>query len=537
MDEHYQWEALKNNLDKKRNISNWFSKFGSKVIKKNKEGFAQNVKFSVLNENKKYRIYIVGNFNNWGKKNLDNYLLIQEGNIASIELENVIKHKDEYLFLIENEGSMFFIQDPASSYFSHNGNSIFWDFEDPTSYIQKYEMPDTFKRSIKILQTDLYGLVVHYANKQNICGKDIKKDDIYRFIADSGVIREIKDLGFNTVQFLPFAQSIDGDNWKYRYLVPFHFAVQKNYGNPDDFAYMIDMFHKEGISIIGDFVVGHLPDRNFSIFGQSSEDNGIHQWKKDDNSNLFMKDETSWGSRRLDFDNPFVREFFISSCLHYLKYYKIDGFRIDNVDGIIRYGDNGDGEERPNGRVFLRELAEKIYSYNPFAMLNYEAHYYYEDNAKMLVAPIKSDVRALGATAYNSSRLTYFFHSEYMFKAAEDISVWKIKEIDDEQRWGKSNSTIADFHNHDAAAGLMEQRCTGAFAYESMMQLSTANHIHAIGKIKVMEAIISFFCEGRTLDLLQTFLLQPGSFEHDSSIRWDLSYNQLNKNLVNFKKK
>jgi 1,4-alpha-glucan branching enzyme len=53
-----------------------------------------------------------------------------------------------------------------------------------------------------------------------------------------------------------------------------------------------------------------------------------------------MKDETSWGTRRIDFDNKYVREFFIGSTLHFLKHYKIDGFRIDNVDGIIRYGDN-----------------------------------------------------------------------------------------------------------------------------------------------------------------------------------------------------
>ena len=61
------------------------------------------------------------------------------------------------------------------------------------------------------------------------------------------------------------------------------------------------------------------------------------------------------------------------------------------------------------------------------------------------------------------------------------------------------------------------------------------NHPHANGKIKVMEAIISFLQEGRTLDLLQTFLLQKGTFEHDSSIQWDLKKYSSNKEVLDFK--
>lgn len=153
----------------------------------------------------------------------------------------------------------------------------------------------------------------------------------------------------------------------------------------------------------------------------------------------------------------------------------------------------------------------------------------------MLVAPMTTNERALGATCYNSSRLTYYFHTKYMFLGAKENTIWKIKHIAEEKEWGKSNSTVADFHNHDAAAGLMSQRCTGAYAYDGMMEMSPSNHIHAIGKIKTMEAIISFATEGRTLDLAQTFLLQTGTFEHDSSIRWDLAFNEVNNNIQEYK--
>ena len=534
----YQWEVLYDKQKPDKDINKWQCSFGPKVVERFPNEKAKVVRFDLLLCNKNVDVFLVGDFNDWGEKNLDKYkfTLDSRNTFASITVD-FIRHKDKYKFLVVDNNKRRFMEDPAGLFFDDLGNTVFWDFGDPLAYELKYDFVDNFHRSIKILQSDLPGLIVHFADKNGICGRDIKENKSFKFIAESGVIDEISKLGFNTVQFLPFSQSIDGSNWKFRYLVPFSFAIQKNWGNPDDFARMIDEFHKHKIAVIGDFVLGHLPYKDFKIFGQSSDDHGIHLWKKEDSSDLYLKDKTCWGTKRIDFDNSYVRDFFVSSCLSFMKHYRIDGFRVDNVDGIIRLGDNGDGEERANGRTFLKELNSAIYSFNPKALIDFESHYYYKDNAKMLVSPIGSEKRALGATAYNSSRLTYFFHTDFMLKTVNEISPWKIKHISEEKEWGKSNSTVSDFHNHDAAAGLMEGRATGAYAYNCMMEGNPANHFHALGKIKVMEAIISFCTEGRTLDLLQTFLLQPGTFEHDSSIQWFLTYNELNKNLVNYKRK
>ena len=530
----YQWEEL---VDKKpsKDINEWFPKFGPIILYRNSNGEATSVEFNLLVDNPKTDVYIVGEFNHWGKKDISKYSLVHDKNsiFAKITL-NDIRHGDKYKFMIDG----LYIQDPAGYYFDNDGNTIFWDFNHPKSYKQKYDFINNNSRSIKVLQTDLPGFIAHWKDPvSGKCGRDIEKKKYFEFIAESSILNHVKRLGFNTIQFLPFAQSIDGDNWKYRYLVPFQYAVQKNWGTPDDFAKMVDKCHELGIAVIGDFVLGHLPFKDYRIFGHDSKYNGIHQWKARHGYELYMKEETSWGTMRIDFDNKYVRDFFISSCLHWQKYYKIDGFRIDNVDGIIRFGESGQGDERPNGRTFLRELNQAIYTFNPNAMINFEAHYFHGDNAKMLVVPFSEDKRALGATAYNSSRLTYYLHKEFMIKDAKKISPWKFRDITEEKEWGQSNSTLADFHNHDAAAGLMEERATGSYAYDAMIVKNPANHIHALGKIKVMEAIISFCCEGRTLDLVQTFLLQKGTFEHDSSIQWYLTFNQVSRNLLEYKKR
>lgn len=531
----YQWEKL---VDKKpeKDISSWESDFGP-VVTKREDGKAEEVRFKVLVDNPETQVYLVGPFNDWGNKDLEQYRLENDDyNIFAEIKSSAVKHKEAYKFYVKHGHKEIFMQDPAGHYFDDDGNTIFWDFDDPSAYQLKHDFIDTINRSTRVLQTDMPGLILHWADSQGRCGRDIEQKEYFRFIAESGILEHVKKLGFNTIQFLPFAQSIDGDNWKFRYLVPFQFAIQKNWGTPDEFRMMIDKCHELGIAVIGDFVIGHLPFKKYMVFGQDGEKNGIQQWYNRHGQRLYMKEETPWGTMRVDFDNKYIRQFIISSCLHFLQKYRVDGLRIDNVDGIIRYGDNGEGEERPNGRNFLRELNKTLYSYNPSTLTHFESHYFHGDNAKMLVVPFEEDDRALGATAYNSSRMTYYFHTEFMPKAVEEVTPWKFKNITLEKEWGQSNSTIADFHNHDAAAGLMPMRCTGSYAYDAMTVKQPDNHIHAVGKIKVMEAIISFACEGRTLDLAQTFLLQTGTFEHDSSIKWFLAFNQVNNNTLEYKK-
>lgn len=527
----YQWEEFIDNNTPKKDISKWESNFGPKILTRNN---TLKVKFTVLIDNPGTQVYIIGDFNNW-KKSEEYKLQHDENSVTAYIILDQLKHKAKYKFVTILNGHQHTLADPAAVYFDEEGNSVLWDFEQ--EYKQKHGFVNTIERSTKIMQTDLPGMIAQWADKKGNLGYKIPEKEYYKFITNSGILEEIKRLGFNTIQFLPFAKTIDGKNWKFRYLVPFHFSVQTDWGDPSEFAEMIDKCHELDIAVIGDFVLGHLPSKDFSVFGRGSSQVGIHHWIGRHGTRVFMKEETAWGTMRVDFDNPYIREFFISSCLHFLKQYKIDGLRIDNVDGIIRYGPNGDEEERPNGRYFLRELNQTIYDYNPNALIHFESHYFHEDNAKMLVTPFALDKRSLGATAYNSSRMTYYFHREIMLRSATKISPWKFRDITEEKEWGQSNSTIADFHNHDAAAGLMAERATGSYAYDTMTCKQPENHVHALGKIKIMEAIIAFGCEGRTLDLVQSFLLQSGTFEHDTSIHWPLTFNQVNHNTLEYKKK
>ena len=530
----YQWESLLYREDLVR-AKSYNQQFGYQIIKRTENNKAKEVLFRIYSNNTQ-DMYLVGPFNEWGKTNLHKFKFTKEGETGFYELITTnITHKDPYL--IQTAGEL--LRDPATTFFDENGNSIFWDYDDPTTYKKQFAGPNTLRQTSVVLQTDLPGLVSKWFEYDDSSTTLAKSDvDLYTYITTCGVLEKIKELGFNTIQFLPISQSIDGDNWKFRYLVPYSFALQKNWGNPDTFTALIDKCHKLGIAVICDLILSHCPHKDYKLFGRNGEDVGPHKWKTKYDEETYLQEYTPWGTMRFRYGDEHVRRYLTESALHYLTKYGIDGFRIDNVDGILREGDHGQGAEREYGRPFMRELIDQVYKHNPFALIHLESHYFYGDNAKMLVAPLTTDNRALGATAYNSSRLTYFFHKEFMPKAIEDITIWRFEHIRDEKEWGRSNCTIADFHNHDAAAGLMHGRATGSYAYDALILKRPELAFHAIGKIKVMEAIIAFGCEGRFLDLLQTFLLQEGTFEHDSSIHWNLlKQNENTKKVIAYKQK
>lgn len=531
----YQWEYLLNKNPKK-DINEFSAKSGTAVLSRYQNKKANTVQFRVYVNRKYARVKLIGPFNDWGRKQDQGEWLLKPDSKSEFYTVSVvggkIKHKTPYLYFVNGK----ILRDPASAYFDKDGNSVFWDFDDPSAHYYKFKKPDLRGKSVKILQTDLPGLVTHFENAKGNSGWQIEPDGTFDFIRSSGVIKKIKDLGFNAIQFLPVARSIDGGKWSLRYLVPYLYSINNYWGTPDDFAAMVDKFHEHGIAIIVDLVVSHAPYKDYRLFGKPADDVGIHLWQDDKANQTYLDQETNWGTKRYRIADANIRSFVNESALFWLKHYRVSGFRIDNVDGILRYGDNGDGRERPNGREFLRELTSEAYKYDPSVFFHFEAHYFYKNNAKWLVQKLEEDKKALGATAYTSSRLTYHFHAEYMPFSADKLSVWKYKHINDEQEWGESASTIADFHNHDAAAGLMSMRATGSYAYDALTVKNPDLHYHAVGKIKVMEALISFLAEGRTLDLLQSLLLQTGSFEHDSTIHWQLVNSELVRAMLNYKK-
>ena len=81
----------------------------------------------------------------------------------------------------------------------------------------------------------------------------------YREMA-SYLVDYVKEMGFTHVEFLPVMEHPFYGSWGYQTVG--YFAPTARYGTPQDFMYLIDRLHQNGIGIILDWVPSHFQTMN-----------------------------------------------------------------------------------------------------------------------------------------------------------------------------------------------------------------------------------------------------------------------------------
>ncbi len=176
----------------------------------------------------------------------------------------------------------------------------------------------------------------------------------------------VEQMGFTHVEFLPIMEHPFYGSWGYQ--TTGYFAPTSRFGTPQDFMYLIDVLHQNGIGVILDWVPSHFPSDEFGL----SFFDGTHLFEHQDPQKGFHPE---WKSYIFNHGRYEIRAFLISSALFWLDKYHADGLRVDAVASMLYldyarqegewipniYG----GKENLDAIYFIKRFNDMVYQEYP----------------------------------------------------------------------------------------------------------------------------------------------------------------------------
>jgi len=296
-----------------------YEKWGAHPAQKNG---VDGVNFAVWAPNAR-KVSVMGNFNGW-QRNTHN--LISRGQSGVWEgFFPGIKKGDTYKYFIESNhhGQKVEKADPCAfcSEIPPRTASIVWDW-DYSWQDQKWMGQDRPQKNSLLSPISIYE--VHLGSWKRV-PEEGNRFLTYREIAPQ-LAEYVKKMGFTHVELMPVMEHPYYPSWGYQ--ANGYFSPTSRYGTPQDFMFLVDTLHQNGIGVILDWVPSHFPRDEYSL----GNFDGTHLY---DHADPRKGKHPDWGSLIFNYGRHEVRSFLISNALFWLKVYHIDGLRVDGVASML----------------------------------------------------------------------------------------------------------------------------------------------------------------------------------------------------------
>ncbi len=308
-------------------------------------------------------VSVIGNFNNWNKKSHPLNVRWDPSGIWEGFIPGV-KEGDIYKYAIKIRGAEAYLE---------KGDPYARQWECPpltASVVRKLNIKwtdSTWMKSRKnknSLDAPMSVYEVHLGSWRRR-PEEGNRSLSYRELA-AELVPYVKQLGFTHVELMPVMEHPFFGSWGYQ--ITGYFAPSSRFGSPEDFAFLVNAFHKAGIGVLIDWVPSHFPGDMHGLF----RFDGTALYEHDDPRLGYHPD---WKSFIFNYGRNEVRSFLISNVLYWLELFHVDGIRVDAVASML-YLDYSrkEGEWIPNrfgGREnleavsLLKEMNEAVYTNFP----------------------------------------------------------------------------------------------------------------------------------------------------------------------------
>ena len=308
------------------------------------------------------RVSVFGDFNGWKKNENDLHARadgsgLWEGFVAGVQKGDQYKYrvhpKGWSKVLDKSDPFAFYSQIPSETASRVWSSDYTWHDQ---AWMKKREQKHQNQQAMSIYEVHLGSWCMHEEEQNRFFN--------YREMAEH-LVPYVKRMGFTHIEFLPIMEHPYYGSWGYQTLG--YFAPSARYGMPEDFKYLIDICHQNGIGVFLDWVPSHFPQ-------------DAHGLAKFDGKRLYETDEIhpDWQSCIFDVGQLQVKDFLISNALFWLEEFHVDGLRVDAVASMLyRDYSRGDrwqpnffgGVENLESIAFLRELNQVVKDRRPDVMM------------------------------------------------------------------------------------------------------------------------------------------------------------------------